>query len=253
MPIHRKDLNAPLNVGIIDYNGLGAFAHYGAPVRGYAGIIPSVDTAIALAGEPLVLQPWQNDLHLHAELAVIIGRDMRPREGDNAGDALLGYSLGLGIWDDSPVASLKNRVVRDVGVNTSYSYLIDGCRQQGDVILTPDELPPLDEIVLTLHVPGFPPATYAQRDLIHDGEWVVRESNKLITFFRGDVICLGPADAPMVVPAASKFPAGSVIRVEGAPFPTIEIPVDDWRNPGNAPPWPGCEVDFIARYPHLRA
>jgi 2-keto-4-pentenoate hydratase/2-oxohepta-3-ene-1,7-dioic acid hydratase in catechol pathway len=253
MSINRRDFGPPLNVGIIDYNGAGAFAHYGAPVRGYAGIIPSVNTAIALAGEPLVLQPWQNDLHLHAELAVIIDRDLAPREGEKAGDALLGYSLGLGIWDDSPVASLKNRVTRDVGVNTSYSYMIDGCRQQGSVILTPDELPPLNEIVLTLHVPGHSPATYAQKDLIHDGQWVVRESNKLITFCRGDVICLGPSAAPVVVPATSRFPAGSVIRVEGPPFPAIEIPVDDRRDPDHASAWPGCEVDFVARYPHLRA
>ena len=252
MPIQRRDLNEPLNVGIIDYNGAGAFAHYGVPARGYAGIIPSLDTVIALAGEPLVLRPWQNELHFHAELAVIIGRDMSPREGEKAGDALLGYCLGLGIWDDSPVADLKNRVTRDVGVNTSYSYLIDGSRQQGSFILTPDELPPLNEIVLTLHVPGYPPATYAQRDLIHDGPWVVRESNRLIAFCRGDVICLGPVAAPVVVPATAKFPAGSVIRVEGAPFPSIEIPIDDRRDPGNAPPWPGCEVDFGARYPHLR-
>ena len=252
MPIDRLALNDPLNVGIIDFNGPGAFAHYGIAMRHYPGMIPSVDTAIAFAGDPLILQPWQNELHFHAELVAIIGRDVPAREGRTAGDALLGYSLGLGIWDDSPVADLKNRVERDVGVNTSYSYMIDGSRQQGRVILTPDELPSLDEMVLTLCVPGQPAATYAQRDLLFDGSRALCECNKLIGFCRGDVICLGPSDAPVVVRAEAKFPAGSVIRVEGPPFPPIEIPIDDRRAPQNASPWPGCAVDFIARYPHLR-
>ena len=252
MSMDRLDLGVPLNVGIIDFNGPGAFAHAGVPMRGYPGVIPSVDTAIALAGEPLVLRPWQRGLHLHAELVAIVGRDMAPREGEQAGDALLGYSLGLGIWDDSPVADLKNGVTRDVGVNTSYSYMIDGSRQQGSIILTPDELPPLDQIVLTLHVPGLPPAQYAQRDLFNDGRRVIRECNKLIAFCRGDVICLGPADAPVVVGPDARFAPGSVIRVEGPPFPAIEIPVDDRRDPAGADPWPGCVVDFVARYPHLR-
>lgn len=252
MILDRSELGAPLNVCVIDLNGPGAFAHYGYAARDYPGMVPSVDTAVALAGEPLILRPWQNELHLHAELVAVVGCDVAPFEGEKAQDALLGYSLGLGIWDNALVADLKKGVPRDVYVNTTYGYLIDGSRQQGRVILTPDELPSLDEVVLTLHVPGHPPATYPQKDLFFDGRRVLRECSKLMGFCRGDVICLGPTDAPAVVSAQVRFPAGSIIRVEGHPFPSIEIPVDDRRDPENAPPWPGCDVDFIARYPHLR-
>lgn len=253
MALDRLELDAPLNVGVIDFNGPSAFEYYGFVVRDYPGLVPSVGTAIAFAGKPLILRSWQNQLHFHAELVAIIGRDVAPRKGEKTRDALLGYSLGLGIWDDAPVADLKNNVTRDVGVNTTYSYLIDDSRQQGRVILTLDELPPLDEMVLTLHVPGCPVATYSQKDLLFDGHRVLRECSKLMGFRRGDVICLGPTDAPVVVSAQERFPPGSVIRVEGLPFPLIEVPIDDRRDPGNASPWPGCEVDFVTRYPHLRS
>lgn len=252
MNIDRLELDTPLNVAIVDLNGAGAFAHYELAARPYPGLIPSVDTAIAFAREPLVLQPWQNELHFHAELVAIVGRDVAPGEGVNAGDALLGYSLGLGIWDDAPVADLEQQVVRDVGVNRAYSYLIDGCRQQGRAILSPQELPSLDELALTLHVPGHPVATYHQKDLLFDGPRLLQECSKLVGFAWGDVICLGPTDAPVVVGAHEPFPQGSTIRVEGPPFPAIEIPIFDRRAPENAPPWPGCDVDFIARYSHLR-
>jgi hypothetical protein len=49
------------------------------------------------------------------------------------------------------------------------------------------------------------------------------------------------------------IPPGSIIKVEGRPFPPIEIPIDDRRDPCNALPWPGCDVDFVTRYPHLRS
>ncbi len=215
-------------------------------------LIPTVDTALAFAGEPLVLRPWQNKLHFHAELVAIVGHDVAPGQAQKAADALLGYSLGLGIWDDAPVADLKNKVPRDAGVNTAYSYTIDGSRQQGRTILSPGELPPLDEMRLTMHVPGRPTASYYHKDLLLDGPRMLRECAKLVGFRRGDVICPGPSDAPVVVSADDRFPPGSVIKVEGPPFPTLEILIDDRRDPDNAPPWPGCEVDFIARYPHLR-
>lgn len=252
MAMDRLELGTPLNVGVVDLNGPAAFAHYGLAVRDYPGLIPSLDTAVALAGEPLLLRPWQNTLHFHAELAVIVGRDVAAGEGAPAEDALLGYCLGLGIWDDAAVADLRNRVVRDVGVNTTYGYLIDGSRQQGRTILEPHELPPLDQLVLTLHVPGRPPAVFHQRDLISNGRRVLRECSKLVGFCRGDVICLGPSAAPVVVKAEERFPAGAVIRVEGPPFAAIEVPIVDERNPEGGQRWPGCAVDFVSRYPHLR-
>ena len=252
MAIDRIELGAPLNVGVIDFNGSGAFAHYGYVVRDYPGLVPSVDTAIAFAGDPLVLRPWQNELHFHAELVAVIGRDVAVGEGESAKDALLGYGLGLGIWDDAPVADLRNKVARDVGVNRAYSYLIEGSRQQGKTILISEELPALDDIELILDVPGHPVASYHQKDLILDGTRILTECSKLVGFRWGDVICLGPTDAPVVASAQGRFPPGSVIRVEGAPFPPLEIPVFDRRDPENAPPWPGCEVDFVARFPHLR-
>jgi 2-keto-4-pentenoate hydratase/2-oxohepta-3-ene-1,7-dioic acid hydratase in catechol pathway len=253
MALDRLELGAPLNVGVIDFNGAGAFSHYGFVVRDYPGLIPTVDTVIAFAGEPLILRPWQNDLHFHAELVAIVGRDVAAGEGTSAEDALLGYSLGLGIWDDAPVADLKNKVARDVGVNTSYSYMIDGSRQQGRTILSPGELPPLDELLLTLSIPGRPAASFHQKDLMFDGARILRECTKLVGFLQGDVICLGPTGAPVVVGAQERFPSGSCIKVEGPPFPGLEILIDDRRDPQNAKPWPGCNVDFVSRYPHFRA
>jgi len=252
MPLDRRELGTPQNVGVVDLNGSGAFDHYGFAMREYPGVVPSVDTAIALVQAPLVFWPWQNELHFHAELVAIVGRDTVPGEGIGVQDALLGYSLGLGIWDDAPVADLKNNVPRDVGVNRNYSYLIDGSRQQGQIVLFLDELPPVDELALTVTVPGSPPRTFYQRDLLFDGHRILRECGKLMGFRRGDVICLGPSDAPVVVTAQDRFLPGSTIRVEGAPFPTLEIAVEDRRDPGRAAPWPGCEIDFVARYPHLR-
>jgi 2-keto-4-pentenoate hydratase/2-oxohepta-3-ene-1,7-dioic acid hydratase in catechol pathway len=222
-------------------------------MRDYPGLIPIVDTSLAFAGEALVLRPWQNELHFHAELVAVIGRDVAPGEGASAEDALLGYCLGLGIWDDAPVADLENQVTRDVGVNSTYGYMIDGSRQQGRTILSSNQLPPLHALTLTLHVPGYPAAAFNQRDLMFDGHRMLRECCKLVGFRRGDVVCLGPSDAPVVVGAKKRLQSGSVIRVDGPPFPSIEVPIDDRRDPENAAPWPGCNVDFVARYPHLRA
>ena len=80
MTTDRLELGTPLNVALIDYNGRGAFSHDGLTVRDYPGLIPSVDTAIAFAGETLILRPWQNELRFHAELVAIIGRDIRPHD-----------------------------------------------------------------------------------------------------------------------------------------------------------------------------
>jgi 2-keto-4-pentenoate hydratase/2-oxohepta-3-ene-1,7-dioic acid hydratase in catechol pathway len=253
MSINRTELPFPSNVGILDYNGSAAFAHYGLTVRDYPGLVPSVDTAIEFAGEKnLVLQPWQNELHFHAELAVVIGRDVAPREGEGVVDALLGYSLGLGIWDDSVIEDLKYKRTRDVHLARDYGYLMDGNRQQGKTIIGTDELSSLNGITLTLNIPGYPAATYPQKDLMFDGPRVIRECNKLIAFRRGDIICLGPVAAPIVVGPKDQFPPGTVIRVEGPPFEPIEITVEDRRDPDTSHPWPGCEIDFISRYPHLR-
>jgi 2-keto-4-pentenoate hydratase/2-oxohepta-3-ene-1,7-dioic acid hydratase in catechol pathway len=253
MALDRLELGTPLNVAVIDYNGLGAFSHYGLTVRDYPGLIPTVDTAVAFAGETLVLRPWQRELSFHAELVAIIGRDVKPGEGESAENALLGYSLGLGIWDNAPIDDLKNGVTRDTGVNTTYGYLIDSSRQQGRTILSVGELPPRDELKLTLHVPGHPPANFHQKDLLFDGPRMLRECSKLVGFCRGDVICLGPSDAPVVVGAQERLPTGGVIEAEGPPFPTIQIPIDDRRDPYSALPWPSCELNFVARYPHLRS
>jgi hypothetical protein len=74
----------------------------------------------------------------------------------------------------------------------------------------------------------------------------------LVGFCRGDVICLGPSAAPVGVKAEERFPAAAVIRVEGPPFAALEIPIVDARDPEDTGPWPGCAVDFVNRYPHMR-
>jgi len=252
MPLDRTELPSPLNVGVIDLNGPGSFAYYDFVVRDYHGVIPSVDTAVVPAGELLVLRPWQNELHFHAELVAIIGRDVVPCEGERVPDALLGYSLWLGIWDTAPVSNLKTGLARDVTLNVSYGHLIDGSRQQGHVVLAVDDLSPLDELVLTLQVPGRPPAKYRQKDRMFDVRRMLHECSKLRGFCRGDLICLGPTDAPIVMHACDRFPEGSIIRVEGTPFPPVEVPIEDRYDPANASPWPGCTVEFVARCLHLR-
>lgn len=253
MEISRKDFESPHNVGILDLNGPGAFAHYGLEPRDYPGLIPSVDTALAIAGEkPLVLWPWQRELHLHAELVAVTERDAPRAEGDRVEGSLLGYCLGLGIWDNAMVADLKRDVPRDITLNQHYAYLIDGCRQTGEMILTSGDLPPINKITLTLHIPGRAPASFHQGALLFDGSRLLRECNKLMAFDRGDVFCLGPSDAPVVIAPEERFPEGSVIRVEGPPFPALYIPVDDRRDLDFTESWPGCEVDFVSRYPYLR-
>jgi 2-keto-4-pentenoate hydratase/2-oxohepta-3-ene-1,7-dioic acid hydratase in catechol pathway len=249
----RTVFGTPRNVGIIDLNGAGAFRHYGLELRDYPGLIPSVDTAIALAGDgSLRLRPWQRELHLHAELALIVGADVPRGAGVAAEECLAGYVIGLGIRDTAMEADLKHRAPRDVLLNQHYAYLIDGSRQQGRELVSPDELPSLENLVLTLHVPGRDPVSYPQKHLLFDGPRLLRECNRLMGFCRGDVLCLGPVEAPLVLPPQERLPAGSVIRIEGPPFTPVTVPVEDGRDPEDAAPWPGCAVDFVQRYPHLR-
>lgn len=239
MTLPRSDLGQPFNMSIIDYNGAAAFAAADLQVRTYPGLIPMPNTAIAWSGERLTLLPWQRTLWLHAELALIVGRDVAADEGETAADAVLGYSVGLGIWDDSMVADLKRGTARDFGINSLYGYMVDGSRRQAKAIYTPEELPALSEITLTMHIAGHEPVTFPQGDLINDGPAVLREASRILPFYRGDVICLGPASAPLILPSDKPLPAGSEIRVEGLPFEPLIVPVDDQRDANREMPWPG--------------
>ncbi|MBC8555291.1 MAG: fumarylacetoacetate hydrolase family protein [Candidatus Brocadiales bacterium] len=253
MAFHRSEFPVPSNVGIIDYNGRGVFAHYGLVERDYPGLVPSVDTTIAFAGdEKLILLPWQKELHLHAELVVVIGRDVQVREVGKSKDVLIGYSLGLGIWDNALIKDLENMRVRDVHLNRDYGYLIDNSRQQGTEIISPGKISPLQNLSLNLFINEKKVAVFNQKELLFDGERVLRECNKLIAFRRGDIICLGPSNAPVVIDERDLFEANSTIRIEAPPFKPIEIVIDDRREPDGVHTWPGCDVDFISRYSHLK-
>ena len=200
----------------------------------------------------LRLRPWQRELHLHAELALVVSTDVPRGDAAAAEAALAGYSLGLGIWDNAMVADLKNKTARDVCLNQHYAYLIDGNRRQGLELLAPEALPPLNRMILTVRVPGLEPAAFPQSQLLFDGPRLLRECNKLMGFRRGDVFCLGPTDAPIVIRADDRFPDNAVLHVEGPPFAPLIIPVEDHRSPDLPSEWPGCTIDFVARYPHLR-
>ena len=239
MTLSRSDLSQPFNMSVIDYNSPAAFEAAGQPVRTYPGLIPTPDTTITWSGERLTLLPWQRTLWLHAELVLIVGRDVAAGEGETAADAVMGYSLGLGIWDDSIVADLKRGTTRDFGINSLYGYMADGSRRQTKAIYTPEELPRLSEITLTMHVAEHEPVTFPQGDLINDGPAVLREASRILPFYRGDVICLGSASAPLILPPDKPLPAGSEIRVEGSPFEPLMVPVDDQRDTNREMPWPG--------------
>jgi hypothetical protein len=100
-------------------------------------------------------------------------------------------------------------------------------------------------------MPGRESDVFAQEEIMFDGARLLKECSKLMGFRKGDILCLGPVTEPIVISSHDRFPDDSTLRVTSPSFPDLDIPVDDQRKPEDKTPWPGCDVDFISRFPYM--
>lgn len=225
----RDKLDIPVLTAIIEYNGLEACKALGIPLRNYPLFLPLPYTILKTSPE-LQIEKTQGVLSIHGELALIVGRDIEKGECGKARDAIAGYCMGIGIHDSSMVDSCVNPTPRDTGINRWYGYFRDGSRIQGKDVLSKDELQNIKKISLQLTVGNFGEMTYDQGNLLYSGEDILEMMSKITPFRRGDIICLGPANAPVKLAASQIFKEGKDIVLRGEPFSKLTVKVQDNRS-----------------------
>lgn len=226
---------------------MGVYEFYNAKHPYYPGIIPSADSVINTDNSSLVLPSWRREIHIHAELVMMIAV-----KEDQSIPSVSGYTVGFGVWDDVFLRNLKKDVPRDKILARHYAYSIDGSRRQLPDFYHPEDIGPIKDIELHLSVTGMGSKAFFQKNLLYYGDNLLQEAGKLISFYDGDLLCLGPSDEPLVIKADERIPRGSRIRVGNSIFPELTVPVEDKRDIYFKRVWEGCRVDFTERYGHLR-
>ena len=66
-------------------------------------------------------------------------------------------------------------------------------------------------------------------NILFDAEYILKGMTKLIPFKRYDIVCLGPAGKPLVIPDEHRFCKGDCITVSAKPFDNLVIRVNENR------------------------
>lgn len=166
--------------------------------------------AEALIGpyDDIVLPAGSTAVDWEAELAVIIGAQVRHADAETARAAIAGYS----VLNDVTARDFQNRTKQWLQGKT-----FEGTTPLGPVLVTPDELPP-GGLELTCEVDGEVMQRADTADLVFDPVTLISYISGIVTLHPGDVIATG---TPGGVGHARKPPRylteGSkvVTRVEG--------------------------------------
>jgi 2-keto-4-pentenoate hydratase/2-oxohepta-3-ene-1,7-dioic acid hydratase in catechol pathway len=173
---------------------------------GQAGIFLKSNSAIVGPSEGIPIR-FPERLNEHeVELVIVIGREGSDIPRDKAKDYIGGYTLGL----DMTVRGPEDR---------SFRKSIDGYAVLGPWMVTADEIPDPDDVMVTLHLNHELKQTADTKDLIYDIGRLIEFASSFYTLYPGDVYYTGtPAGVSPVKP-------GDVIRVSSASIGEFDIKV----------------------------
>src|SRR6266436_2234877 len=145
---------------------------------GAAGIFLKSNSAIVGPSEGIPIRfPDRRNEH-EIELVIIIGKQGSDIPRDKAKDYIAGYTLGL----DMTVRGPEDR---------SFRKSIDGYAVLGPWMVTADEIPNPDDVVVTLHLNNELKQTADTKDLIYDVGRLIEFASSFYTLYPGDVYYTG--------------------------------------------------------------
>lgn len=224
----RSDFPRPFTTCLVDINSEGAYADRGMTPRCYPRLMPTRYRSILPEGSTLVLEPWRKNLKLYPQLYFMAAKDTQVKDEASCADAVLGIGMGMAFSDDGIVKASEDPAVRDQFMCYWYSLYSDGAQvldqqMRGDVQAR--------ELKLTIESPTIGKYVFDQSQLQFDPEELVREMNIIVPFRKYDLTALGAADKPIYIPVEQKFAPDEVIRISCPELGTLEITVDDQRDP----------------------
>ena len=223
----RSDFPKPFTTCLVDLNSEAAYADHGMAMRKYPRLLPVPYNTVATENR-LVLEPWRKNLKLYPQLFFLVAHDVAQRDPQSCEDAVLGIGLGLAISDDGIVQASQDPVPRDQLICYWYSLYSDGSQ-----VLSQEMTAGVNarDLKLTIESPTIGKLVFDQADLQFDPVQLLQQMNKLIPFSRYDQFSLGAAGTPISVPTDKKFLPGEVITVSCPELGTLEIAVEDLREP----------------------
>ncbi len=224
----RSDYPKPFTTCMVDLNSTAAYAAQGLAPRKYPRLLPIPYHTVSEQENRLVLEPWRKNLQLYPQLFFLTSRDVEARSGEALADAVLGLGLGLAFSDDGVVQASPDPAPRDQLMCYWYSLYSDNAQ-----VLAQNMVPGLDarELQITIESPTLGRHVFDQRALQFDPVQLLEEMNILIAYRAYDLFALGAADAPLRVPTEQRFLPGEVITISCPQLGTMEISVDDRRDP----------------------
>lgn len=224
----RCDLPKPFSVGLVDLNGDGAYTDRGITARLYPRYMPACYSAISDDEHRWILDPWRKNMKIYPQLFFIVSRDIPVNDPENCANAVLGIGMGLASSDDGIVMASKDPAVRDRFMCYWYSLYSDNSQVLAQELRSSV---PARSVKLTVESPTLGKHVFDQSKLQFDPEQLMAEMNCIVPFQKYDLISLGASDTPISLPVDRKFGEGEVITVSSPELGTLEIVVDDRRDP----------------------
>lgn len=226
---NRKDIGQPILTALVELNGKEAYEDLGQKIRTYPRLLPVPDTVITY--DKLIIQEWYKEVSIFPELIMIVGSDIELGGYERTKNHILGYSLGIGLYHNSlvPESESKGGSARDIQINKWYQFYTGGTKVQSENMYTLDELQDIRKIQLEMTIGGIGSKFYDLKNIMFDGEYLLRIASRLTPFKKYDVICLGPVAKPVEVSDEFRFKRADCIKVSGEPFGEFVVTISDKR------------------------
>jgi 2-keto-4-pentenoate hydratase/2-oxohepta-3-ene-1,7-dioic acid hydratase in catechol pathway len=164
-------------------------------------------TAIIGFGEAICLPAESQRVTAEAELGVIIGRRCRNASGEEARQAIFGFTCVLDMTAEDILRQNPRFLTRAKSFDTFFSF--------GPVVLTADEVSDLRQLVVRTIVNEEVRAENTVSNMMFDPLELIRFHSQGMTLEPGDIISTGTPGAWPVQP-------GDVVRCEISGFPHLE-------------------------------
>jgi len=148
----------------------------------YPALFPKFAETLVAAGEPIVLPPESEAVDFEAELAFVIGRDVRRVRGEEALAAVGGYTIANDV-------SMRDYQYK------SHQWLAGKCWARstplGPFLVTPDEVGDPHALDITLELNGERMQEANTRLFIFDIPTIVATLSEVVPLAPGDVVLTG--------------------------------------------------------------
>ncbi len=243
----RTELPRPFTTALIDLNSENAYTAQGKTPRKAPRLTPVPSRTVSLDPTKLTLEPWRKELQLYPQLYFVVGRDIAVREeAPLTDDVILGMGFGLAFSDNGIVMASPEPSPRDTFMCYWYSLYSDNSQVLTDELYTGLNA---RDLVLTVESETLGKHTFCQKDLLFDPVQVLQEVNCFVPWRKYDWISLGAADAAIKLPADKQLKKGEVITVTCQGVGSLQITVDDQRDPNHIiPGWKPREYFYHPEY-----